>query len=298
MLVNEEKFQNIVNSFAKSAKLISWQVMKGGSSTDVFLLKIQQKNEILKYVLRTEGPKPAENNTKVEFALLNSLYLQNIPVSKPVYLDISCKIIDKPFMIMTYLDGDIDSPDNKDLNSISKMVEALKIIHGIDISALPQLSLRIDPLSNIETLLPSGAEWDDLKTFLLSLSDQRYKGKSVLLHGDFWSGNILWENNEIAGILDWEYAAFGDPLCDVAASCLEVRYEFGKELMTTFKDTYSNFLPIDNFRYSLWLIYIAASTLYHIHQWNISKEKEALIKKETVNVINEEFESLLHQSKE
>ena len=292
MLVNEEKFQNIVNSFAKSAKLISWQVMKGGSSTDVFLLKIQQKNEILKYVLRTEGPKPAENNTKVEFALLNSLYLQNIPVSKPVYLDISCKIIDKPFMIMTYLDGDIDSPDNKDLNSISKMVEALKVIHGIDVSALPKLSLRIDPLSNIETLLPSGAKWDDLKTFLLSLSSQRYKGKSVLLHGDFWSGNILWENNEIVGILDWEYAAFGDPLYDLAVTSLEMRYQYGERGMEQCKSFYSKSFELDNYRLSLWLIFIAASTHYHIKSWNLSEERKERIKNESLLTISEEFKKL------
>lgn len=290
--MNEEKFQNIVNSFAKSAKLISWQVMKGGSSTDVFLLKIQQKNEILKYVLRTQGSKPAENSTKVEFALLNSLYLQNIPVSRPIYLDTSCKIIDKPFMIMTYLDGDIDSPDNKDLNSISKMVEALKVIHGIDVSALPKLSLRIDPLSNIETLLPSGAKWDDLKTFLLSLSSQRYKGKSVLLHGDFWSGNILWENNEIVGILDWEYAAFGDPLYDLAVTSLEMRYQYGERGMEQCKSFYGKSFELDNYRLSLWLIFIAASTHYHIKSWNLSEERKERIKHESLLTISEEFKKL------
>ena len=290
--MNEEKFQNIVNSFAKSAKLISWQVMKGGSSTDVFLLKIQQKNEILKYVLRTQGSKPAENSTKVEFALLNSLYLQNIPVSRPIYLDTSCKIIDKPFMIMTYLDGDIDSPDNKDLNSISKMVEALKVIHRIDVSALPKLSLRIDPLSNIETLLPSGAKWDDLKTFLLSLSSQRYKGKSVLLHGDFWSGNILWENNEIVGILDWEYAAFGDPLYDLAVTSLEMRYQYGERGMEQCKSFYGKSFELDNYRLSLWLIFIAASTHYHIKSWNLSEERKERIKNESLLTISEEFKKL------
>ena len=290
--MNEEKFRNIVNSFAKSAKLISWQVMKGGSSTDVFLLKIQQKNEILKYVLRTQGSKPAENSTKVEFALLNSLYLQNIPVSRPIYLDTSCKIIDKPFMIMTYLDGDIDSPDNKDLNSISKMVEALKVIHGIDVSALPKLSLRIDPLSNIETLLPSGAKWDDLKTFLLSLSSQRYKGKSVLLHGDFWSGNILWENNEIVGILDWEYAAFGDPLYDLAVTSLEMRYQYGERGMEQCKSFYGKSFELDNYRLSLWLIFIAASTHYYIKSWNLSEERKERIKNESLLTISEEFKKL------
>ena len=290
--MNEEKFQNIVNSFAKSAKLISWQVMKGGSSTDVFLLKIQQKNEILKYVLRTQGSKPAENSTKVEFALLNSLHLQNIPVSRPIYLDTSCNIIDKPFMIMTYLDGNIDSPDNKDLNSISKMVEALKVIHGIDVSALPKLSLRIDPLSNIETLLPSGAKWDDLKTFLLSLSSQRYKGKSVLLHGDFWSGNILWENNEIVGILDWEYAAFGDPLYDLAVTSLEMRYQYGERGMEQCKSFYGKSFELDNYRLSLWLIFIAASTHYHIKSWNLSEERKERIKNESLLTISEEFKKL------
>ena len=290
--MNEEKFQNIVNSFAKSAKLISWQVMKGGSSTDVFLLKIQQKNEILKYVLRTQGSKPAENSTKVEFALLNSLHLQNIPVARPIYLDTSCNIIDKPFMIMTYLDGDIDSPDNKDLNSISKMVEALKVIHGIDVSALPKLSLRIDPLSNIETLLPSGAKWDDLKTFLLSLSSQRYKGKSVLLHGDFWSGNILWENNEIVGILDWEYAAFGDPLYDLAVTSLEMRYQYGERGMEQCKSFYGKSFELDNYRLSLWLIFIAASTHYHIKSWNLSEERKERIKNESLLTISEEFKKL------
>ena len=290
--MNEEKFQNIVNSFAKSAKLISWQVMKGGSSTDVFLLKIQQKNEILKYVLRTQGSKPAENSTKVEFALLNSLHLQNIPVSRPIYLDTSCNIIDKPFMIMTYLDGDIDSPDNKDLNSISKMVEALKVIHGIDVSALPKLSLRIDPLINIETLLPSGAKWDDLKTFLLSLSSQRYKGKSVLLHGDFWSGNILWENNEIVGILDWEYAAFGDPLYDLAVTSLEMRYQYGERGMEQCKSFYGKSFELDNYRLSLWLIFIAASTHYHIKSWNLSEERKERIKNESLLTISEEFKKL------
>ena len=290
--MNEEKFQNIVNSFAKSAKLISWQVMKGGSSTDVFLLKIQQKNEILKYVLRTQGSKPAENSTKVEFALLNSLHLQNIPVSRPIYLDTSCNIIDKPFMIMTYLDGDIDSPDNKDLNSISKMVEVLKVIHRIDVSALPKLSLRIDPLSNIETLLPSGAKWDDLKTFLLSLSSQRYKGKSVLLHGDFWSGNILWENNEIVGILDWEYAAFGDPLYDLAVTSLEMRYQYGERGMEQCKSFYGKSFELDNYRLSLWLIFIAASTHYHIKSWNLSEERKERIKNESLLTISEEFKKL------
>jgi aminoglycoside phosphotransferase (APT) family kinase protein len=37
----------------------------------------------------------------------------------------------------------------------------------------------------------------------------------VLLHLDYWSGNILWHENEISAVIDWEEAAFGDPAVDL-----------------------------------------------------------------------------------
>ena len=37
----------------------------------------------------------------------------------------------------------------------------------------------------------------------------------VLLHIDYWSGNILWYENEISAVIDWEEAAYGDPAVDL-----------------------------------------------------------------------------------
>jgi aminoglycoside phosphotransferase (APT) family kinase protein len=34
---------------------------------------------------------------------------------------------------------------------------------------------------------------------------------SVLLHGDYWPGNILWRDGTIEAVVDWEEAQFGDP---------------------------------------------------------------------------------------
>jgi aminoglycoside phosphotransferase (APT) family kinase protein len=36
-----------------------------------------------------------------------------------------------------------------------------------------------------------------------------------LIHGDFRTGNYLVDHGELTGILDWEFAAFGDPLEDL-----------------------------------------------------------------------------------
>ena len=294
----KEKLQRVIDSFMPGAELLKYEPLMGGVSSEVFLLEIKKDAQLKKIVLREESGPPAKNTSRSEFELLQALQRTNIPCAEPLFLDTTRAILDKPFVLLSFIEGSIDIAKMGNDTFILKMVNQLKAIHEVDIEILPNLSLRLDPLEGLIEYLAGDSQWKELQEYLSSLHDTVYTKKHVFLHGDYWSGNIILENEKIKGVIDWEYAAIGDPLCDVAASCLEVRYEFGKDLMTTFKDTYSNFLPIDNFRYSLWLIYIAASTLYHIHQWNISNEREALIKKETVNVINEEFESLLHQSKE
>ncbi len=40
-----------------------------------------------------------------------------------------------------------------------------------------------------------------------------------VVHGDYRSGNLLYLNNSITGILDWEATEIGDPMADVAYVC-------------------------------------------------------------------------------
>ena len=54
------------------------------------------------------------------------------------------------------------------------------------------------------------------------------------MHGDFWPENVVWNGAAIAGIIDWEDAAVGDPLSDVATARVELRYKFGAPSMQRF----------------------------------------------------------------
>src|SRR5574341_1543678 len=44
----------------------------------------------------------------------------------------------------------------------------------------------------------------------------------VLLHGDYHFSNVLIDEGKISGIVDWEYAAFGDPRWDVANAYMQM----------------------------------------------------------------------------
>jgi len=53
---------------------------------------------------------------------------------------------------------------------------------------------------------------------------------AVLCHNDFRTGNILWTDTHLAAVLDWEFAAWGDPHADLGWLCARC-WRFGNLAM-------------------------------------------------------------------
>ena len=275
-------------------KYKSSRILEGGVSSEVFLIAVESKKGEEKIVLRTEGGPPAENSIKTEYLLLEKLHQTKVPCAKPIHLDHSKEILDKDFMLMTYLEGTIEIPKIKNFGFLNKMVGILKNIHNVDTKILPTLPCRCDPTYDLFEFLPNEKINKELKAILKGY-DTSYSGKPVLLHGDFWPGNILWTKDEISGVLDWEYAAVGDPVSDLAVASLELKYDYGKRGVDRFLDLYSKNFSIDQSRFSLWLIYVSASTLFFIDEWNLEKARKNLMKREAMLTIEEEIKFLSSQ---
>lgn len=275
-------------------KYKSSRILEGGVSSEVFLIAVESKKGEEKIVLRTEGGPPAENSIKTEYLLLEKLHQTKVPCAKPIHLDHSKEILDKDFMLMTYLEGTIEIPKIKNFGFLNKMVGILKNIHNVDTKILPTLPCRFDPTYDLFEFLPNARINKELKAILKGY-DTSFSGKPVLLHGDFWPGNILWTKDEISGVLDWEYAAIGDPVSDLAVASLELKYDYGKRGVDRFLDLYSKNFSIDQSRFSLWLIYVSASTLFFIDEWNLEKARKNLMKREAMLTIEEEIKFLSSQ---
>ncbi len=67
--------------------------------------------------------------------------------------------------------------------------------------------------------------------------------KTGLLHGDFWLGNLLWDDDKLVAVIDWEDAKYGDPLLDLANSRLEISWAFGEDAMEHFTQFYLAYMP-------------------------------------------------------
>jgi aminoglycoside phosphotransferase (APT) family kinase protein len=93
----------------------------------------------------------------------------------------------------------------------------------------------------------------------------------VLLHGDFWPGNVLWRDGTLVGVVDWEDAVLGDPLHDVANARMELCMAFGISVAREFTRQYRELRPmIDMTALREWDLYASLRHAGRMGQWGLA----------------------------
>jgi aminoglycoside phosphotransferase (APT) family kinase protein len=93
---------------------------------------------------------------------------------------------------------------------------------------------------------------------------------SGFVHGDFWPGNVLWAGDRIAAVIDWESAALGDPLADVACTRLDLLFVYGHDAMDEFTECYRAVRPFDDEDLAVWHLVAALRPCGHLASWAAS----------------------------
>jgi aminoglycoside phosphotransferase (APT) family kinase protein len=89
---------------------------------------------------------------------------------------------------------------------------------NIDLSSL-QLHMRDGIRRNLDDWrdnVQGNALASDMHSALEKSVDSIEFPPPVLIHGDYWPGNTIWQRGKITGIVDWGTAALGDPRIDIA----------------------------------------------------------------------------------
>jgi aminoglycoside phosphotransferase (APT) family kinase protein len=107
-------------------------------------------------------------------------------------------------------------------------------------------------LAAAPALLDADVHEGFLRHLLQTLGPPPPPDRTALLHGDFWAGNLLWIDDEIVGVLDWEDAAVGDPLTDLSTTRLDLLWVFGPESMRAFTDHYLSLTSLDPVSLPYW----------------------------------------------
>lgn len=271
-----DAFEAIIAQALPGARILATQPLKGGVSADVTLLDIECSDGSKRQcVLREHGASHNGHPPELEFQLLSALHNFGLPVARPLAFRSADASGVSPYVLSDYAAGStaISAPDAD--TRIDAMAWQLAAIHAAPTHALPVLPERTDPQPELLDFLPATTDWDPLRKRLHQLGPQPYDGAPSLLHGDYWPANIVWEDGRIAAVIDWEDAAIGDPLSDVACAQLELRYVFGPWGAARFAQAYAQHRDLDPARLAWWQAYVAAAGAKSMGEWGLDPDRIA-----------------------
>jgi aminoglycoside phosphotransferase (APT) family kinase protein len=298
----DRRFEQLARRITPGSTLLRRWRLHGGVSARVTALEIERADgQTQKLIVRQHGPVDLRRNPQIaadEFALLQILSAAGIAAPRPYYLDRSGEIVGTPAIVVEYIEGQPSfAPDHVD-ELIPQLAEQLSHIHAldrskVDLSFLPdQARIAAQQLSTRPAALDDSLDEGRIRDTLEAVWPLPQHNRSVLLHGDFWPGNILWRDRRLAAVIDWEDANVGDPLADLANSRLEIAWTFGGAAMELFTQQYLSLAAIDTSNLAYWDLYAALRPAFKIADWAADPAAEQRMRQEHRWFITQAFQTI------
>jgi aminoglycoside phosphotransferase (APT) family kinase protein len=262
MPIESKKFERLVQRIAPESTLLRIWPLQGGISAEMTAFEIKHPDsQISRMILRQPGEQTLQRNPHAaedEFKILQLTTALGLATPRPYYLDSSRAIFSTPYLVMEYIDGKPEFLFPLRADFTSQLADHLAKIHGAnlsnqDISFLPKQASQCVELSRQRSASMDLAQEDErIRTRLETTAPLPQRNAAALLHGDFWPGNILWRDNTLVAVIDWEDAKIGDPLIDFAISRLDILWIFGIDAMHSFTDHYQSQTDIDYTNLPYW----------------------------------------------
>jgi aminoglycoside phosphotransferase (APT) family kinase protein len=240
------KFATILARVEPGGRLHRVWTLGGGLSAQMVALEAECADGALRRLIVRRAIGAAEQRTSLsiedEYRLLAELQEVGLPAPNPRLFDGSRSILDQPYSVLDFIDGSRRFSTGDPVSTGRAFASQLAAIHAVDRSRriFAHLSRRS---AEIERRLATRPDVVDealceglIREVLRANWPPAEPDQVCLLHGDFWPGNVLWQDGEIVGVIDWEDASLGDPLADVGITRLELLWAFGRQAMTSFTE--------------------------------------------------------------
>jgi aminoglycoside phosphotransferase (APT) family kinase protein len=220
---------------ARRAVIVRLERMSGGAVQENCALDVELDGAIRHWVLRTNATAvvPESLGRAQEFAILKVAHPAQACAPAPLYLCADLAVTGREFFIMERIPGVAAAhlvtrdpqlvPDPARL--AVELAENLARVHRIPVShpdlgflktmlardSIARCRAYLDTLDRAYPALEWGLRWCELNA--------PEREETTFIHRDYRTGNYLVHDGRLSGVLDWEFAAYGNPLEDLGWIC-------------------------------------------------------------------------------
>jgi aminoglycoside phosphotransferase (APT) family kinase protein len=195
-------------------------------------------------VLRTDAATgvPSSLGRVEEFAVLKAAFAAGVTVPEPLFACADKAVLGKPFFVMRRVSGSAAGrPITLDLaleaarpaiaERLGQELARLQTIRPPreDLAFLPRHDGPSGQIAEFRSYLDRHANPRPVLEWALRWAETHLPDALplVLCHRDFRTGNYMLEGTKLTGILDWEFAGWGDPDEDIGWLCCK-GWRFGR----------------------------------------------------------------------
>lgn len=226
---------------AEDLRVVGLKRISGGSSreTYAFDLEWREQGEVrTRPMIGRRDPTGGllKSEREREFRVIDTMHRAGLRVPEAILLELDPSVMDRPFFIMERAGGRTSTgafpatePDALREKIADQFIEQLVRLQSLDYHALG-LDFLGEPRDLAEPARIQTQQWIEIyhrdrmnehyplldAAFAWLAANPVIADRITLVHGDFRSGNYLYDDNGMIALLDWEMAHLGDPMEDLA----------------------------------------------------------------------------------
>ena len=299
---SEETINKIIGKI--DSRIINKKRLTSGETNEVYSLKVEPENDLILRISRKE-----DSNFEGEKWVLEQCATKQLPVPQVLLVgEVEENGTPLKFSIETKLPGNplgdlLGDLSTEELNHLMNQAgEMLSKINSIEVNGFGRIKADgstefnsaeevlknnyFSPEKMMQVADECSIDENVMTQALDILHDPKYTNifqqKPQLIHGDFTPANILVDNGNISGLIDFEFAEGGDPAREFANWDFFYKDSFPIQALS---DGYTDTsIWNDNFalKYNIWKVYLCVANIVHY-----SKEKnESRLEQSKQNLVD------------
>jgi aminoglycoside phosphotransferase (APT) family kinase protein len=228
---------------ARSVRLADARLLAGGAVQENWRIDVAvdggARTGSHTWVLRADpsAPLPIGLDRASEFAVVAAAFKAGVRVAEPIARCADAGVIGRPFLVQTLITGEAQARRIVRDPDLARFGPALARECGAELARIHAIRVPRADLAQLPIPLvpPARAEVAKLRKTLDGASEPRPALEYIarwldahapppppalaLVHGDFRTGNYMVEGGRLTGVLDWEFAHWGDGVEDLGWFC-------------------------------------------------------------------------------